>query len=325
MDLTCFLCAEELSLNGGPHQALGLQCCGQTVCQTCLYRHIQSVWEEGLTGQGRTVLLCPMGCAHELTDKMVRSTVTRQHPLGIIQTLLWRVVWNILIIATWLFWNCPPSHSSWLNCAYSRSAQLDFAKGERWSLAVALRRIDGVQCCPAPDCGYLWLANPSYRRHKLDHERKGSYLWYTPPRPERVPYTWVEPEYLDMSSAFIEQDTRDGRRMVCPKCHIMFCGLCKHPWELSRSKSHAKRSCEAFARKYSHLLQDTDFAFVGQLLDCRSCPGCSLRTNRTAGCNHMTCPCGTEWCYVCEGRWNPWHHQCVERPRGGAAGSCTIM
>lgn len=31
------------------------------------------------------------------------------------------------------------------------------------------------------------------------------------------------------------------------------------------------------------------------------CPSCSVPTSKTGGCNHITCPCGQHWCYVCGG------------------------
>ena len=29
------------------------------------------------------------------------------------------------------------------------------------------------------------------------------------------------------------------------------------------------------------------------------CPGCRAPTQKTAGCNHMTCLCGQHWCWIC--------------------------
>ncbi|KAH6695548.1 hypothetical protein F5X68DRAFT_163812 [Plectosphaerella plurivora] len=31
----------------------------------------------------------------------------------------------------------------------------------------------------------------------------------------------------------------------------------------------------------------------------RECPGCSTMTEKASGCDHITCPCGTHWCYQC--------------------------
>ncbi|EGX47446.1 hypothetical protein AOL_s00083g382 [Orbilia oligospora ATCC 24927] len=33
--------------------------------------------------------------------------------------------------------------------------------------------------------------------------------------------------------------------------------------------------------------------------DMKHCPKCSVLTEKMAGCNHITCPCGQHWCYVC--------------------------
>jgi hypothetical protein len=334
--LSCLFCAEDMSLSGsGPHRALGLHCCGKMVCQSCLYRHIQSVWDEGLTGQGRSLLLCPMGCSHELTDQTIRAAVRRQYPLGIIWSIVGQVV--LWILVTWhssllpsSSWSRSTSRSSgkhyswWWYWTHSPMAQRQLQKYERWSLAVALRRMDGVQCCPFPDCGYAWLTNPQYRGHKQQHERATRYLWYSPPSPESIPYDWVEAEYLDMDrpAGFLiterRGEERDGRRMACPKCQVWFCGLCRHPWHVSPTKSHAGLSCAGYVRKYGaryHLNSPDSYLWVGQVAQCRTCPGCSLRTFRTEGCNHMTCPCGTEWCYVCENRWNALHYQCTDNGR----------
>jgi hypothetical protein len=31
----------------------------------------------------------------------------------------------------------------------------------------------------------------------------------------------------------------------------------------------------------------------------RKCPGCKVPTQKAYGCDHMTCPCGTHWCWSC--------------------------
>ena len=31
----------------------------------------------------------------------------------------------------------------------------------------------------------------------------------------------------------------------------------------------------------------------------KECPGCGVEVQKTSGCNHITCPCGTHWCWVC--------------------------
>ncbi|SPO06247.1 uncharacterized protein DNG_08936 [Cephalotrichum gorgonifer] len=31
----------------------------------------------------------------------------------------------------------------------------------------------------------------------------------------------------------------------------------------------------------------------------RGCPGCGVMTEKTMGCDHISCPCGVHWCYAC--------------------------
>jgi hypothetical protein len=169
------------------------------------------------------------------------------------------------------------------------------------------------------------VGNTNNRRTKIDHERRRSLvLWYRPLRPDTSPnYNWVLPEYVNLTTAAAppEEEQYDGRRAVCPKCHVLFCGLCRRPWHTTRNKSHAGMSCQSYRRK-SRGVGDADYAFVTQRFYARTCPGCSVRTTRIDGCNHMTCPCGKEWCYVCERTWNRSHYSCVDRPTNSY--SCTI-
>lgn len=38
---------------------------------------------------------------------------------------------------------------------------------------------------------------------------------------------------------------------------------------------------------------------AGVLLNLKSCPSCGVMVDRISGCNHITCQCGTHWCYTC--------------------------
>jgi C4-type Zn-finger protein len=47
--LECPICADEMAVSSSDaaHCAVGLTCCGQRICQSCLYRQILSIFEEG--------------------------------------------------------------------------------------------------------------------------------------------------------------------------------------------------------------------------------------------------------------------------------------
>lgn len=36
----------------------------------------------------------------------------------------------------------------------------------------------------------------------------------------------------------------------------------------------------------------------------KPCPKCSLAVTKNDGCNHMTCRCGHQFCWICRREWN---------------------
>lgn len=50
------------------------------------------------------------------------------------------------------------------------------------------------------------------------------------------------------------------------------------------------------------------------------CPNCKVLIYKEEGCNHMICPCGCEFCWVCGGGWKRRHHLCELEKRIGRVG-----
>ena len=42
---------------------------------------------------------------------------------------------------------------------------------------------------------------------------------------------------------------------------------------------------------------------LGRQVHWTRCPGCATLVELSTGCNHMRCRCGTQFCYICGGRW----------------------
>lgn len=86
-----------------------------------------------------------------------------------------------------------------------------------------------------------------------------------------------------------------GRLAVkCLECGHQFCIDC-------RSQVH-EGSCAEFARFMAEHGDDPDAVAYHQYRHThrtQRCPGCGTDIERTSGCNHMTCRCGTHFCYVC--------------------------
>ena len=301
-------------------------CCGQYICQSCLYQHLMSVMEEGIVNQGRSRILCPLGCGKEVQDSCIRSCIKQAHRDSFLRRLWGTFVFGLLAFCGFFEPEYQdPMYSSryyamWLRFLHSPSERQALRRYEQWTLTIGLRESgQETMTCPAPDCGCTWLvSSPEYRKQKWAHERQRTLLWYRPLKPEPNHNLWVLPEYVNLLRETPEEEHHDGRRAVCPKCHSLFCGLCRSPWNVTRRKSHAGITCKTH-RKNFRAMDSGDYAFVAQLHNARTCPGCSLRTSRVDGCNHMTCPCGKEWCYVCERTWNPTHYTCVDRPSSSNA------
>jgi len=75
----------------------------------------------------------------------------------------------------------------------------------------------------------------------------------------------------------------------CPRCAVNTCPKCKesaHPGE----RCGVRASNEAFKALTKHQKWQT-------------CPGCNAVVELNLGCYHMTCRCGTQFCYLCAARW----------------------
>uniref|UniRef100_A0A7S2UAP3 RBR-type E3 ubiquitin transferase n=1 Tax=Attheya septentrionalis TaxID=420275 RepID=A0A7S2UAP3_9STRA len=142
--------------------------------------------------------------------------------------------------------------------------------------------------------------------------------------------------------------SEDGRRMECAKCRAVFCGLCLRPWvgitsqinsgilyngNNHRLVKHEGRPCRLVEEKWGKHSNDNDhvnnsaedYVYAAQAVGAKTCPGCSMRILRIDGCNHMTCPCGTHWCYVCESKWrHDGHYACYIGQPSSSHSSCTI-
>ncbi|KOM52572.1 hypothetical protein LR48_Vigan09g123100 [Vigna angularis] len=89
----------------------------------------------------------------------------------------------------------------------------------------------------------------------------------------------------------------DGREVVtsaeCPYCHRLFCAQCKVPW-------HADMSCGKFQRsKKDPQYSDDNFFKLAKSEKWQKCPQCCMYVQKTAGCIHMICRCGCDFCYSC--------------------------
>ena len=97
-----------------------------------------------------------------------------------------------------------------------------------------------------------------------------------------------------------------AHKMTCPDptCGLTFCGICK------MSPYHDTSVCQG--PKPDPTMDDETYRILCQTT--RPCPGCKARAEKTDGCDHIRCLCGTDWCWRCLQKLdpaNPYRHSCL--------------
>lgn len=81
-------------------------------------------------------------------------------------------------------------------------------------------------------------------------------------------------------------------------CGLRFCITC---W----CEAHSPATCDEFTQWKEDTAGLTDLLTNRLLMqNYKKCPRCGIFMERTAGCNHITCKCGHQWCYMCKGDWS---------------------
>ncbi|EXJ88448.1 hypothetical protein A1O1_05378 [Capronia coronata CBS 617.96] len=96
-------------------------------------------------------------------------------------------------------------------------------------------------------------------------------------------------------SRYIEQSrVRDtpGKFVQCGQCQTPTCTECKQG-----HREHTGRDAMT-CKKVEELMNPGDRK-LAQNNQWKQCPGCKNLVEKTEGCNHMICECGTDFCYRC--------------------------
>ena len=91
----------------------------------------------------------------------------------------------------------------------------------------------------------------------------------------------------------IDDPERVRRRVVCPVCDVAACIPCAVAW-------HDHLTCQQYQHWRKENAQgDSALQELAQREGWKDCPRCKLYIERSEGCNHLTCTCGTHFCYLC--------------------------
>ena len=88
----------------------------------------------------------------------------------------------------------------------------------------------------------------------------------------------------------------------CPLCKKSYCLKCRTEW-------HLNKTCQEYqSEKY---VKENDIKFEEYVKgnNFKQCPNCKRWVEKTYGCNHITCRCGTHFCYRC-GKLMDGNHIC---------------
>ena len=75
----------------------------------------------------------------------------------------------------------------------------------------------------------------------------------------------------------------------CQTCKNVYCVKCSAVFDLNEIHDHTLITCVDYVKLQSHL-RVTKYV---------KCPKCNIKIGKIDGCNHMTCRCKAEFCFVC--------------------------
>ncbi|CAD8127706.1 unnamed protein product [Paramecium sonneborni] len=103
----------------------------------------------------------------------------------------------------------------------------------------------------------------------------------------------------------------DGTQFNCPSCTKSYCLQCKIEYHHGYSCQGYKELIQNQLRaKNEKVLDDQFFQFV-QGAKYKQCPQCKFWVEKNQGCDHMTCRCKFQFCYICGGVYG--NCACVRR------------
>ncbi|OAP56225.1 hypothetical protein AYL99_09404 [Fonsecaea erecta] len=157
------------------------------------------------------------------------------------------------------------------------------------AIQTAVKEKRAFRCCSKqaePDVVGRWLPARMYNAYTAVVEELST------PDPTYC-HSWL-------CSAFIPTAHYVGDTARCPRCSSVTCRLCKQ-------KAHGRVVCEQDAAGQALL-------GLSETRKWMRCPHCKTMVERYSGCLHMTCRCGTQFCYNCgRYRWLCRGSRCMRR------------
>merc|ERR1712048_208594 len=130
--------------------------------------------------------------------------------------------------------------------------------------------------CPNLKCGVLIILDTLV---SLDHVKAMRHGWHTE---------------VNLSEEVASAQAFTSSAIGCPRCQQAICFKCRSEW-------HEGMSCLQYQFCASkHVDEVTKFC---RKINWMRCFQCGHVVEKKAGCNHMTCICGHQFCYLCGTKW----------------------
>lgn len=171
---------------------------------------------------------------------------------------------------------------------------------------VAVSISDGPQClrlrCPEPGCAVVAGLDMVEAVAAADDKRRfyqylhRSYVECSRNR------KWCPRAGCDCAVEFDGDGGGEETYDVTCGCHHKFCWGCTE-------EQHRPLGCEAVSKWREKNTSEADNN-TWILVNTKPCPKCDQKIEKDQGCNHMTCKCGHEFCWMCLGKFRDYAHVC---------------
>ncbi|KIY43295.1 hypothetical protein FISHEDRAFT_53809 [Fistulina hepatica ATCC 64428] len=199
---------------------------------------------------------------------------------------------------------CPGGHTYCLGCIthYIRS-KID---PQEEGIASIEKVVFPIRC---PECPQeLWPQGIQDDVAERILTEKGMLLWHTQKLLDSIPRFYCP---NPKCSALVQiHDDPDEPQAICPSCRQTLCVECRVRW-------HKGYTCEEYQAipPDERSPEDQLLLQLAKAKNWRRCPNCKTIVELTIGCNHITCRCGTHFCFRCGSLW--------KRGQGRNSGHCT--
>ncbi|KAF7300607.1 RBR-type E3 ubiquitin transferase [Mycena chlorophos] len=182
---------------------------------------------------------------------------------------------------------CPSQHGYCAGCLTS------YIDTKLSGSGAGLTRIFPVRCPECPSAEFVDGIPDELAARVIGPERM--VLWDQQKLLHSIPFMYCpNPKCSAIVETPQEEDGGVQTEAVCPFCQLWMCVACKVAW-------HRDLTCEEYQAlpPDERSPEDRLLMELAKAKQWRRCPHCSSLVELVSGCNHMTCRCGTHFCFKC--------------------------